>query len=78
MINNFGQTPSKLFTKPHPMKDVLNLPNYYLTLFDSGATNLKTAFESKMKAPIVKLEMSSKMPKDGLVDKTVFHVKMIY
>ncbi|KAG4406191.1 hypothetical protein JTP64_005062 [Candida tropicalis] len=63
MINNFGQTPSKLFTKPHPMKDVLNLPNYYLTLFDSGATNLKTAFESKMKAPIVKLEMSSKNAK---------------
>ncbi|RCK60725.1 Beige 1 [Candida viswanathii] len=63
MINNFGQTPSKLFTKPHPMKDVLNLPNYYLTLFDGDTTNLKTAFESKMKAPIVKLEMSSKNAK---------------
>ncbi|KAL6453438.1 BPH1 Beige protein 1 [Candida maltosa Xu316] len=60
MINNFGQTPSKLFNRPHPMKDVLNLPNYYLTLFENKPNNVKLVFESKLKAPIVKLELSSK------------------
>ncbi|KAG7666110.1 BPH1 [[Candida] subhashii] len=58
MINNFGQTPTKVFTKPHPRKEVLNLPNYYLTLLENNA--LTVVFESKMKLPIYKLEMSSK------------------
>lgn len=60
MINNFGQTPCKLFNRPHPLRDVLNLPNYYLTQFDGNASRLKLVFESKLKAPISKLEISSK------------------
>ena len=77
MINNFGQTPCKLFNRPHPLRDVLNLPNYYLTQFDGNASRLKLVFESKLKAPISKLEISSKMPTDGLEDRIAFHVKMI-
>ncbi|KAI5955472.1 BPH1 [Candida theae] len=59
MINNFGQTPAKVFSRPHTMKDVLNLPSYYMTL-----ANLSKApalvFESKLKEPIAKLELSSR------------------
>lgn len=58
MINNFGQTPTKLFTKPHPKKEVLNLPNYYLTLLDNHTPTL--IFESKLRLPIYKLELSTK------------------
>ncbi|KAI5963761.1 BPH1 [Candida pseudojiufengensis] len=58
MINNFGQTPIKIFQKPHIMKEVLNIPNYYLNLIDiNSKPNLE--FESKLKSPIVKLELST-------------------
>lgn len=62
MINNFGQTPMKLFLKPHPPREVLNLPNLYLTML---GTNQKPAltFESKLQMPIVKLEFSQKSKK---------------
>ncbi|CAI5757465.1 unnamed protein product [Candida verbasci] len=60
MINNFGQTPKKLFNKPHVMRDVLNLPNYYLTKLSNKSQPLKLVFESKIKQPIVKLEISAR------------------
>lgn len=62
MINNFGQTPLKVFHRPHPKKDVLNVASYYLTLVDKGADPVLT-FESKLGQPIVKLERSSKTRK---------------
>lgn len=61
MINNFGQTPMKLFHKPHPHKEVLNLPNYYLSMLNMETPKL--VFESKLKLPIEKLEISSKSGK---------------
>ncbi|CUM63101.1 uncharacterized protein PRCAT00000667001 [Priceomyces carsonii] len=59
MINNFGQTPVKIFHKPHPIKEVLNISNEYLTLIDSSH-HPKLVFESKLKSPIVKIELNSK------------------
>jgi len=56
MINNFGQTPLKIFHKPHPIKEVLNLPNYYMSLIDTD-TEPRLIFSSKLKAPIKKLEL---------------------
>ncbi|KAI5968789.1 BPH1 [Candida margitis] len=62
MINNFGQTPAKVFSRPHVMKNVLNLSTYYLTLLNvEKAPNL--VFESKIRAPIAKLEISSRNPR---------------
>lgn len=62
MINNFGQTPNKIFTKPHPQKETLNLPNYYFTpINDSEAPKL--VFESKLRVPMKKIEISSKSGK---------------
>ncbi|KAI5951179.1 BPH1 [Candida jiufengensis] len=58
MINNFGQTPIKVFQKPHIMKEVLNIPDFYMSLIDSNSAP-KLEFESKLKSPIVKLEISS-------------------
>ena len=57
MINNFGQTPLQIFDKPHVQKDVLNVPNYYLNLVDKEK-GPKLLFESKLKMPIQKLEIS--------------------
>lgn len=62
MINNFGQTPMKVFHKSHVAKEVLNIPNYYLTLIDTSVEP-KLTFESKLKLPIEKLEKSSKSGK---------------
>lgn len=62
MINNFGQTPMKVFQKPHIAKETLNLANFYLTLIDKGVPP-KLVFESKLKLPIEKLEISSKTRK---------------
>ncbi|EGV66691.1 beige protein-like 1 [Yamadazyma tenuis] len=62
MINNFGQTPNKIFTKPHHKKDVLNLPNYYLTEIDDTKAP-KMIFESKLRSKIRKIEISSKTGK---------------
>lgn len=62
MINNFGQTPLKLFSKPHPAKEVLNLANKYLTT-DPIHKQLEQTFESKLQRPIEKLEFSSKTHK---------------
>lgn len=62
MINNFGQTPKKIFNKPHTQRDVLNLPNYYFTpIDDREPPNL--VFESKLRSPIKKIEVSSKSGK---------------
>lgn len=57
MINNFGQTPMRLFTKPHPLRDVLNLPGLYFTKIDHAP---RITFESKLSLPIEKLEISAK------------------
>lgn len=57
MINNFGQTPLKLFSKPHALKEVLNLSNYYLSTLKKAPVQV---FESKLKLPIQKLEISFK------------------
>lgn len=63
MINNFGQTPAKLFIKPHPAKEILNLPSLYLTLLDLNKNQPNLSFESKLNLPIAKLEISSKTGK---------------
>lgn len=61
-INNFGQTPLRVFSKPHPPRDVLNLPSLYWTV--SFADNPpKLLFESKLGQAIAKLEWSTKGPK---------------
>lgn len=60
MINNFGQTPIKLFSKPHPPREILNLPGMYLSLLDIKKNPPRTTFESKLNLPIEKLEISSK------------------
>lgn len=62
MINNFGQTPKKIFHKPHAQKDVLNLPNFYFTGIDDTEPP-KLVFESKLRSPIKKIEVSSKSGK---------------
>lgn len=59
MINNFGQTPKKIFTKPHTSRSVLNLPNNYLTTI-TAASEPKLLFESKLRSPIKRIEISSK------------------
>jgi hypothetical protein len=62
MINNFGQTPTRIFNKPHPSREVLNTPSYYLNLVNIEEPP-KLVFESKLQAPIQKLEISSKSSK---------------
>lgn len=62
MINNFGQTPMKIFHRPHAAKEVLNLANFYLMLIDKSQPP-KLVFESKLKLPIEKLEISTKSRK---------------
>lgn len=57
MINNFGQTPLKIFQKLHPIKEVLNIPNYYMSLVNTYLEP-RLLFSSKLKAPIKKLELS--------------------
>lgn len=61
MINNFGQTPLKIFSKPHPSKEILNLP--YLAPMDILRSQPVCTFESKLSMPIEKLEISSKTKK---------------
>lgn len=63
MINNFGQTPVKLFTKPHPAREFLNLPNLYMSLNELSLRTIACTFESKLGLPICKLEVSSKTKK---------------
>lgn len=65
MINNFGQTPLKIFEKPHIVKEVLNSPNNYLSL-NNLENKPEIIFESKLKAPIEKLEISSKANKQWI------------
>lgn len=60
MINNFGQTPIRLFNKPHPPREILNLPGKYLSMFDIRIKPPHQTFESKLSLPIQKLEISSK------------------
>lgn len=62
MINNFGQTPNKIFMKPHVSKEVLNLPDYYFTSIDDTKAP-KLVFESKLRCPIKKIEVSLKTGK---------------
>ncbi|KAG7196242.1 uncharacterized protein KQ657_000255 [Scheffersomyces spartinae] len=54
-INNFGQTPNQIFTKPHPEKVVLNTPGLYCT-FSSVEPTLE--FVSKLNQPITSIERS--------------------
>lgn len=61
-INNFGQTPNKIFSKPHVKREVLNLPNFYFTNIDDSHSP-KLIFESKLKCPLKKIEISSKSGK---------------
>lgn len=60
MINNFGQTPMRLFNKPHPPREILNQPGSYFTLLDVKKNPPKVTFESKLNLSIEKLEVSSK------------------
>lgn len=61
MINNFGQTPSRVFPKPHPSREVLNVP--YMEEPPQSTWTLERVFESKLRLPIYKLELSSKTGK---------------
>lgn len=63
MINNFGQTPLKLFSKPHPSKEVFNLANKYLVGTDLLLRQLEQTFESSLHLPIKKIEFSNKTSK---------------
>lgn len=63
MINNFGQTPLKLFSKPHIKREVLNLANKYLTETYHTERSLGLSFESKLSLPIEKIEFSTKTHK---------------
>lgn len=62
MINNFGQTPTKIFQKPHPPKSVLNVASNYLNFFEKKKYP-KLIFEAKSKFPVRKLELSKKNKK---------------
>lgn len=63
MINNFGQTPVKLFSKPHPPREILNLPYLQLSLSEKSRRPPVFTFESKLHLPIEKLEISTKSRK---------------
>lgn len=63
MINNFGQTPMRLFSKPHPPREMLNLPGKYMSMLDVRKNPPHQTFESKLTLPIEKLEISSKTKK---------------
>ncbi|CAN3353477.1 beige protein homolog 1 [Diutina catenulata] len=58
MINNFGQTPLKVFSRPHPKREVLNIANRYLTSVE--VSTLTNTFTSKLAMPIVGLELKRK------------------
>lgn len=63
-INNFGQTPVRMFSRPHVVREILNLPNLYLTIPDSPETPVfSLVFESKMRVPIKKIEILLKTRK---------------
>lgn len=57
-INNFGQTPLRVFSKPHPQKVVLNSPSQYMVPFECGS-ELQSVYGSKSGAPITRLEYDS-------------------
>lgn len=57
MINNFGQTPLKIFQRSHPIKEVLNIPNYYMNLVNTNIEP-RLLFSSKLNSPIMKLELN--------------------
>lgn len=63
MINNFGQTPMQVFAKPHAEKCVLNYPNLYMLMLDSQRQPPRLTFESKLRLPVERLEISSKLKK---------------
>lgn len=54
-INNFGQTPNQIFTKPHPEKIILNTPGLYSTFCSIEPV---LVFESKLNQPITSIERS--------------------
>ncbi|WLF76689.1 beige protein-like 1 [Lodderomyces elongisporus] len=65
MINNFGQTPKQIFFKSHPKKEVLNSPSEYTSAIQwTKKEEREAVFESKLKAPICKLEFLSAMSGD--------------
>lgn len=63
MINNFGQTPLKLFSKPHVKREVFNLANKYLTDTHQTERALELISENKLSLPIDKIEFSAKTHK---------------
>ncbi|QWU87592.1 hypothetical protein CA3LBN_001857 [Candidozyma haemuli] len=63
MINNFGQTPMRIFNKPHAAREVLNGPDLYLQMLDTQKHPPARTFESKLNMPIEKLEVSAKTKK---------------
>lgn len=63
MINNFGQTPMRIFNKPHAAREVLNGPDLYLQMLDTQKYPPTRTFESKLNMPIEKLEISAKTKK---------------
>lgn len=58
-INNFGQTPVKIFHRPHLAKEVLNVPSLYMVASCVDGPP-KLLFESKLHLPIKKVEWSTK------------------
>ncbi|OBA21617.1 beach-domain-containing protein [Metschnikowia bicuspidata var. bicuspidata NRRL YB-4993] len=63
MINNFGQTPVKLFSKPHPMKEILNMPYVLLSFAETNRKSPVCTFDCGSSFPIGKLEIGSKSKK---------------
>lgn len=60
MINNFGQTPRRIFHKPHPSREIFNIPNYYLTT-PSKTSDGDVIYENKARnVPIHRIEFSER------------------
>lgn len=62
MINNFGQTPLKVFNSPVSARCILSWPNKYLRLIDNNSKPL-LVYESKVPVPIRKVELSERSKK---------------
>lgn len=54
MINNFGQTPRKIFQKPHVKREIFNFPDYYLSTTPLNGGIGKLVFELKLRNLIIK------------------------
>ncbi|RKP28829.1 beach-domain-containing protein, partial [Metschnikowia bicuspidata] len=61
MINNFGQTPLKLFLRPHPPRLVYNAPDRYLAGMDASLRRLELHAGTCSPHAVARLEYASGM-----------------